>query len=145
MEPFPHHYQVSASARSDSNVTLRGEDLPELVSAPPRQFDGPGNHWSPEELLLAALADCFILTFRAIASASRFEWLDLECVVEGQLDRVERVTRFTGYNILATLTVPADVDQQKAVKLMEKAEHGCLVSNSVKAERHLVTTVRTPD
>ncbi len=145
MEPFPHHYQVSASARSDSNVTLRGEDLPELVSAPPRQFDGPGNYWSPEELLLAALADCFILTFRAIASASRFEWLDLECVVEGQLDRVERVTRFTGYNILATLTVPADVDRQKAVKLMEKAEHGCLVSNSVKAERHLVTTVRTPD
>jgi hypothetical protein len=33
----------------------------------PREFDGRGNQWSPESLLAAALADCFVLSFRAVA------------------------------------------------------------------------------
>ena len=48
--------------------------LPDLETAPPPEFDGPGGLWSPENLLCAAVADCFILTFRAIASFSRLSW-----------------------------------------------------------------------
>ncbi len=61
----------------------------------PKQFDGPKDQWSPEELLVATIADCLILTFRAIASASKFEWLELICEVKGTLGRVDNKTQFT--------------------------------------------------
>src|SRR5262245_25270075 len=79
MEQLPHHYRVTAAGAADGAVELQGDRLPVLRSASPSQFGGPGNLWSPETLLVAALADCFILTFRAIARASKLSWLSLEC------------------------------------------------------------------
>ena len=70
MKPLPHDYSVSGSAESTGSVRLSGDQLPALESAPPKEFDGPGDKWSPEELFLAAVVDCFILTFRAIARRS---------------------------------------------------------------------------
>ena len=59
MQELPHTYRASASADPDENVILKADDLPEIVSAPPPAFGGPGGTWSPEELLDASVADCF--------------------------------------------------------------------------------------
>ena len=80
------------------------------------------------------MADCFILTFRAIARASKFDWSDLSCRVEGILERVEGVSQFTRYTTYATLTIPAAGDAESALTLLENAEHGCLVAKSLKGE-----------
>jgi organic hydroperoxide reductase OsmC/OhrA len=48
---MPHHYRVSASAEADGNILLQEDRLPQLVSAPPAEFGGPGDQWSPEHLL----------------------------------------------------------------------------------------------
>jgi peroxiredoxin-like protein len=141
MQDLPHHYHVNASAEADGNITLKAEDLPQLVTAAPAEFGGPGDQWSPETLLVGAVADCFILTFRAIARASKLEWANLECSAEGVLDRVERVTRFTAFTVRATLTVPAGSDPDKARRLLEKAEGSCLVTRSMLAETHLEAEV----
>ena len=92
-------------------------------------------------LLCAALADCFVLTFRAIARASKFEWQDLSCRVEGVLERFEGVAQFTGFTTHAVLRVPAGADRARAQALMDKAEKGCLIANSVRGTRHLVAEV----
>ena len=97
--------------------------------------------WSPETLLCAAVADCFILTFRAVARASKFEWTGLSCAVEGKLERADGPTRFTGFVTRATLHVPAGTDEAKAKLLLEKAEHSCLITNSLNGTRELVTEV----
>jgi organic hydroperoxide reductase OsmC/OhrA len=141
MQDLPHQYLVSADAKSSGNVTLASNGVPDLASAPPAEFGGPGDQWSPESLLVAAVADCFILSFRAIARASRLEWDDLSCSVDGTLERVDRVTQFTGFEVSATLHVPTGTDEEKARRLLEKAEHACLITNSLKAESHLETTV----
>ena len=141
MDAFPHHYRVSGKATTDSHVALKGENLPEIITAPPAEFGGPGDQWSPEALLVGAVSDCFILTFRAIARASKLEWLDLECTATGVLDRVERVTQFTALDIEATLHVPEGTDVEKAEKLLHKAEAACLITASLKADCKLVTTV----
>jgi organic hydroperoxide reductase OsmC/OhrA len=137
MQDFPHHYKVTAGANLAGNVNLRSPGAPDLASAPPAEFGGPGDQWSPESLLVAAVADCFVLSFRAIARASRFEWDSLSCDVEGTLDRVDRVTQFTGFDVAATLNIPAGSDEAKAERLLEKAEQACLITNSLKAESHL--------
>jgi len=133
MHAFPHHYEVSAKAGVDGDVHLEKAGLPPLESAAPAEFDGPGNRWSPETLMVAAVADCFILTFRAIATASKFSWHSLECRVEGTLDRVGGTTQFSGFSVEAKLRVPPQTDRQRAGRLMEKAEENCLVTASLKA------------
>lgn len=137
MQDFPHHYHATARSDPDENVIITSENMPQLVSAPPAEFGGPGDQWSPEHLLTASVADCFILTFRAIANASRFEWLELEAAAEGVLDRVDRVTRFTEVTVRATLRVPPGTDEDKARRLLQKAEEACLITSSMTAETHL--------
>lgn len=137
MHPYPHLYRVDASAVPAGTVKVASAGLPDLETAPPVEFDGPGNVWSPETLLCAALADCFILTFRAVARASKFEWSKLDCHVEGTLDRAQGVAQFTKFTVHASLAVVGKVDEAKARALLAKAEHACLISNSLKSERVL--------
>src|SRR5260221_480942 len=87
MHPFPHHYVVNAAIRPAGDVPLSSEGMRVIESAPPKEFDGPGNQWSPEGLLTAAVADRFLLGFRAIATASTFAWTSLEAPTRGTLDR----------------------------------------------------------
>jgi organic hydroperoxide reductase OsmC/OhrA len=141
MHPFPHVYTVTASGQPEGSVAVTSPRLPEIASAPPSEFDGPGDVWSPETLLCASLADCFVLSFRAIARASHLEWSDLACRVEGVLERVDGVTQFTRYRTFATLKVSPSVDAAKARRLLEKAEHVCLISNSLRGPRELVAEV----
>jgi peroxiredoxin-like protein len=145
MEAFPHHYVVRGRGRVAGDVELSGEQLPTLHSASPAQFDGPGDRWSPETLLVGAVADCFILTFRAIARASKLSWTSLRCEVTGTLDRVNRETQFTHFDLRARLTVPHGADAEQAQRALEKAERTCLISNSLKGSVHLVASIETAE
>jgi organic hydroperoxide reductase OsmC/OhrA len=142
MQGFPHSYLASASGRNEGSVVVSGDGLPDLDTQAPPQFGGPEGVWSPETMLSAAVANCFILSFRAIAGASKFEWTALECDVEGVLDRPERTTFFTAFNIHAVLRVPTDAKLEMAQRLLEKAEQICLVTASLKSEIVLTTEVQ---
>jgi peroxiredoxin-like protein len=141
MHPFPHHYTVGATARPVGDVPLSCEGMRVIESAPPKEFDGPGNQWSPEGLLTAAVADCLVLGFRAIAGASKFAWSSLETRTQGTLDRVNGKMSFTRFDTHAKLLVPAGTDLERAKKLLEKAESNCLIANSLNSERHLTVEV----
>ena len=143
MQDLPHRYSVAAHADTEGEVNLESARLPALVSAAPSEFGGPGDRWSPETLLVAAVADCYILTFRAVARAAKFSWVSLECEVEGTLDRVERVTQFTEFRVRASLRVPPGTDEEHAQRLLARAEQGCLITRSLKATSHLSATVET--
>jgi organic hydroperoxide reductase OsmC/OhrA len=143
MHPYPHTYVVEASAGPAGDVAVSSARLPDLVAAPPAQFDGPGDRWSPETLLCASVANCFILTFRAYARAAKFEWSALSCSTRAVLESVDGVPQFTRFANQATLRVPAGADAEKARALLQKAEDRCLVANSLKGERHLEASVET--
>lgn len=141
MHQLPHNYSVSASARPGENVSLSADGLKTIDSAPPAEFGGPGDKWSPESLLVAAVADCFILSFRAIATASHFEWLTLSCSASGKLDRADGGMRFTGFELSAELEIDSADHREKAEKLLQKAEHTCLITNSLLADSALSTSI----
>jgi organic hydroperoxide reductase OsmC/OhrA len=141
MQAFPHRYTVEAVGSGTSDVELKADGLPTLRSASPIPFDGPGDRWSPETLLVAAVGDCLILTFRAVARASGFAWTSLECDVTGTLDRVERTTRFVAFEVRARLRVPPGTDPDRARQVLEKAERSCLISNSLSGAIHLIPTI----
>ncbi len=141
MQAYPHHYVVAAEAETEGNVQITSEGVVAIESAPPVEFDGPGDVWSPEDLLVAAVADCLILTFRGVARGNKLEWNALTCETTGVLDKVDRVTRFTEFRTKATLRVPAGTDAAKAERLLHRAEQACLVTNSLSADIHLEAEV----
>ena len=140
-QELPHQYTVTAVGAMDGEIALNATGLSVLRSAAPREFDGPGDRWSPETLLVAAVSDCFVLTFRAVARASRLEWSSLECRVVGTLDRVDKTMRFTRFDVQVRLIVTNAHDRDRALRALEKAERGCLVSNSLVGEVKLVADV----
>lgn len=141
MHEFPHRYTVTAAGAVDDDVELTAECLPSLRSASPAAFGGPGDRWSPETFLVGAVADCFVLTFRAVAHASKLSWTSLQCEVNGTLDRIDRVTQFTHFDMRARLAVPAGTDPDQARRVLDKAERSCLITNSLKAKVQLATEV----
>jgi organic hydroperoxide reductase OsmC/OhrA len=141
MNPLPHRYSATAVANVEGDVAVEAPRLPRLVSAPPAEFGGPGDQWSPETLLVAAVADCFLLTFRAIAAVSRLQWISLTCEVVGTLDKVDRVMQFTGFMIRPRLLLPSDANKEQALRLLTRAEQTCLVTSSLKSACQLEPSV----
>jgi organic hydroperoxide reductase OsmC/OhrA len=145
MQVYPHRYRVKGAGRVTGDVELTAERLTPLRSASPAEFDGPGDRWSPETLLVGVVADCFILTFRAIARASKLPWISLDCDVTGTLDRVQPVTQFTRFDMRAHLVVPAGGEADRARRALEKAERNCLISSSLRGSVHLDATVQNAE
>lgn len=141
MHPYPHTYVAGAAGTVAGMVAVSSGAAPALETAPPPEFDGPEGVWSPESLLCAAVADCFILSFRGVSRAARMSWVRLECRVEGVLERVERQSQFTRFRTIAHLVVPEGTDPERARHLLEQAEAGCLVANSLRGARSLETEV----
>jgi organic hydroperoxide reductase OsmC/OhrA len=110
---------------------LTSDSLPAIETTPPEEFGGPGGRWSPETLLVGAVADCFALTFEAIARASGLAWTRLDATATGTLDRAEGGPRFTAVRVDATLGVPPGTDEARAMRLLEKAERSCLITRSL--------------
>ncbi len=143
MKSFPHRYSVTANAGEQGPVALSSDGLTNLTSMPPIEFGGPGDQWSPESFLMAAVADCFVLSFRAIARASKLSWENLECTADGILEQIEGKTLFTEMVVHATLWIPNAADKDKAQRLLEKAEKACLITNSLKSDIILDAKVNT--
>lgn len=137
MDTFPHHYSATVVGATSGTVATSSPGLPELAVDSPPEFGGPGGSWSPETLLMAAVADCFVLSWRSIAAASSFGWTALTVEAAGVLDRIDRVTRFTQVHLTVQLTVPQGSDRAKAERLVHKSETACLITNSMNAETTL--------
>ena len=143
MRPLPHRYDVRLTGGPAGYATLSAPGIPELKAAPPLDYDGPGDAWSPEHLLLAAVEACFLFTVRAVARASKIEFAALELSSEGTVDRLEKVTRFTEIVLRPRLTIPQGTDRGRALWVLQKSEQACLVSASlatpVRLEPEIVT------
>ena len=137
MHPFPHHYVVSSTATPEQNIVLTSDGIPSLTTATPPEFDGPGDLWSPETLLVAAVADCFLLTFRGIARASKMPWVSVAVTCDGTLERPDRVTQFTRFDLHAKVVLPTGVSMDQARRVLVRAEETCLITRSLKGETHL--------
>jgi len=131
MKPLPHRYEVRIAGGPLGHATLASPGVPDLATAAPADFGGPGDAWSPEQLLLAAVEACFLLTFRAIAQASRIEFTALAVEAQGIVDRANGGMRFTEIVLRPRLALPAGADTSRLRRALEKAEKTCLVSASL--------------
>ncbi|MBT1450072.1 OsmC family protein [Glaciecola sp. XM2] len=137
MQSLPHHYHVNAVGKSDNTLDVKIENVEALAVAAPAQFGGPGDKWSPEDFFMASISSCLILSFKAIARASKFEWMSIQCNSTGTLDRIEGKSQFTEVVSEVKLVIAQGESIEKAERLLHKADSSCLVANSVKCKLSL--------
>lgn len=139
-----HTYRVVAWWNAGKAGLAKSDSAPNAIHfAAPPQFGGLEGRWSPEDLLLSAVAGCFTTTFRAIADYSKFEYTDLEVEVEGAVRKAESGYEFAEIVIRPTLTVPNLDDQRRADRLLEKTKQLCLISRAVAAPQKFEPRVRS--
>jgi peroxiredoxin-like protein len=131
VKPLPHQYDVHLVGGPVGYGRANTLGVPLLPMAQPPQYDGPGDAWTPEHLLLAAVQGCFLFTLRAVARASKLDFVSLEVETSGTVDRRDGVTRFVEIVLRPTLVVPAGTERDRALRLLEKTEKACLVSSSL--------------
>ena len=131
MKPLPHVYTARLTGGAEGYAVVTATGVSELRTAPPTDFDGPGDAWSPEQFLMAAVETCLLFTFRAVAQASKLEFTSLEVSGEGTVDRKDGATRFTQIVLHPRLTLPPGADRARALRVLEKSEKACLISASL--------------
>jgi peroxiredoxin-like protein len=131
-----HTYHVTAWWASGQTGITKSDSAPNAVHfAAPPQFGGLEGRWTPEDMLLSAIASCFTTTFQAVAGYSKFEFLDLEVQVEGIVAKTSSGYAFTGILIRPKLTVSDENAHARGLELLKKAKALCLVSRALTIEQ----------
>ena len=130
-----HYYEVNLHWENDRKGVMTSPVLNANieVATPPEFPKGMPGIWSPEHLLVAAVDSCLMTTFLAIAENSKFDFVSFESHATGKLERVEGKYMISEIVLSPVLTVPHGADKEKAIRILQKSEAACLVSNSVKA------------
>ena len=127
-----HKYRVVAWWTSGQTGIAKSDSAPNAIHfAAPPQFGGLEGRWTPEDLLMTALASCFTTTFHAIAGYSKFEYTDLAVEAEGTVSKTDSGYCFSEIVIRPSLTIPSEENRERAINLLQKAKALCLVSRAL--------------
>jgi len=139
-------YRVVAWWSSGRSGLAKSDSAPNAIhfTAPP-EFGGLEGRWTPEDLLLSAVASCFTTTFHALADYSKLEYADLEVEVEGIIRKTDFGHSFSEIVIRPTLTISSDGEQTRALRLLQKAKTVCLVSRALSVEQKFEPRVQASE
>lgn len=131
-----HSYAVNLKWSGGRKGVLSSPDLTETIEvATPPEFDGGvAGVWSPEHLYTASVVSCLLTSFLAIAEYSKFPFEDLQIESEGVMRKVDGKFIMEKVILRPVLTVADAAQEAKGIRLLEKAEHICLISRSIKSE-----------
>lgn len=139
--PEIHRFGVRASWRGDAlgSGTLSKENFPSVPIAGAVALGGTGTGANPEELLLAALAACFVNTWAIFVKKLNLNLPDLSLQVSGELGKDPA----GGYRMERALIRPAvprallAAERAGVEKSLALAEKYCIISKVVRASMEL--------
>jgi organic hydroperoxide reductase OsmC/OhrA len=110
---------------------VRAEGKPPIAGSSDPHFRGDADRWNPEELLVAALSQCHLLSFLHAAAAAGVVVVGYTDAATGEMVTSGNGGRMTSVVLHPVVTVssPAMVDQVPA--LHETAHQDCFIANSV--------------
>ena len=132
-----HVYNVNINWTQDRKGMMCSPELKTNESncievATPPEFDkGIPNIWSPEHLFTAAVSSCLMTTFLAVSEYSKFEFISFKCGSKGILDKVDGKFVMTEVLLFPEVFISDESQRERALKILEKSEKACLISNSI--------------
>ena len=130
-----HQYEVNLNWQSDRKGLLTSPIVNSNieVATPPEFPNGMAGIWSPEHLLVAAVSSCLMTTFLAVAENSKLQFINYECKASGKLEKVDGKFVISEIVLSPIVTIANEGDKEKALRILQKSEAGCLISNSVRS------------
>jgi organic hydroperoxide reductase OsmC/OhrA len=131
-----HKFRVVAWWSSGQTGIAKADSAPNAIHfTAPASSGGVEGRWTPEDLLLGAIASRFVTNFRAIAENSIFEYVDLQVEVRGTVAQDGGGSGFDGISIRANLVVAREEGVQPGLKLLHKAKARCLLARALGIEQ----------
>jgi len=137
---FRYGSEVRWRASRRGSVCASGK--PELEISSPPEFKGDPGFWTPEDLFVASVNACIMMTFLAYAQHKGLELAEYESEAEGVLENVEGKYRFTEITVRPHVVVKSGEAVSLAREIMDSAHRNCLVTNSTTAEVKIFPEVR---
>lgn len=111
---------------------ISGDGKPVIPGSSDPAFRGDRTRYNPEDLLVAALSACHMLSYLHVCADSHI--IVIEYVDDA--DGVMTMTKdggghFTEATLKPTVTIAKESDPELAKKLHEKAHHLCFIANSM--------------
>ena len=138
-------FRVNAAPANGARVRLTAENKAPLEATVPAEFRGgvPGM-WSPEDLLVASVASCYVITLRGVAEHRGLTIRGLNVEGVGHVTRrAEGRVGFVVIELHVELTVDPDCVEQ-AEHVARAAKQRCLVGHALEIPIELELDVRTP-
>jgi peroxiredoxin-like protein len=138
-----YYYRTQVEWTGERRGDLSAPVLPSLkVDAPP-EFKGHEGVWTPEHLFVASVNSCFMTTFLAIAENSKLEFVSFSADAKGKLEKLTGPGfMMTEITLRPKLVLKNARDAERALRILEKAEKHCLISNSIKTQTKLEPDIR---
>ena len=139
-----HVYDVSVQWTENRKGMLTSEVLENgiEVATPPQFSGGIDGVWSPEHLFVAAINSCLMTTFLAIAENSKLAFSSFTSKANGKLALADGKYKMTEVVLMPVVTVSNETDHDRALRILQKAEAACLISNSVNSKITLEAKVQ---
>lgn len=143
----PHYYNVDINWNTERKGTLCSPELMMNggscieVATPPEFPKGIPGIWSPEHLLTAAVNSCLMTTFLSIAENSKLEFVSFSCKSKGKLEQVDGKFMISEIIMEPIVTLTDEKDREKTLRVLQKSEAACLISNSVKSRITMISSV----
>jgi len=143
--PAEYTYRISAWWTSGRTGLAKCESSPNTIHfSEAAELGGLQGRWTPEQLLLCALAGCFTTTFHDVARAAKFEYTDLEVEMEGSVHRSRSTgCNFTEILIRPRLTVPSEEQREAGLGLLRRTKQLCMISRAITVPQTLEPAVET--
>ena len=137
-----HLYNTAIRWDEGRKGTLTSPELqnPITIATPPQFPKGEPNIWSPEHLYVAAANGCLMTTFLAIAENSKLDFVSFDSSATGKLEKVDGTFMISEIELKPVVVLKNEKDKERALRIIEKSERACLISNSMKSK-----TVLSPE
>ena len=131
-----HKFKLRADWPGERNGVgmIAAENLRTQISIP-KEMDGPGIGTNPDEMLLGAAATCYIITLAAMLERAKIQKESLEMESEAYVDVTNGVFTYQKIIHRPVLKLSSGIslkEEEKAKRLMIKAEETCMISKAVR-------------
>jgi peroxiredoxin-like protein len=129
-----YYYESDLEWSRETEGSLRAAGRPMIAVGAPPEFKGRDGTWSPEDLFVASLNTCYMLTFLAIAENSKISLVSFSSTAKGRLEKVPGSSyQITEIVVKPTVIIASANDLVRLPRILEKAKENCFVSNSIKS------------
>lgn len=129
-----YYYKTEVNWTVARKGVLSAEGMKEIEIASPPEFNGEPNIWTPEHLFVASVNICLMTTFLAIADLSKLPFIEYSSTAIGKLEKVDGKYMISEIVLKPKIIIPEERHRDRCLRIIEKSETNCLISNSIKTK-----------